>query len=461
MRKTYIIQVIVFILSFTLLSCDKFFDVQPKGKVIPVTTKDYDGMMADPTMSNNAYPLVDICSDHVEMQPAAITSMGAIFIGKTYFLMDSFFNETEDDQIWNNCYSAIYKCNVVIRFTPESKEGTDAEKRRVVAEAKVNRAYYYWFLHSNYSKAYNKTTADKDLSVPLLTEPNLEVKAVRATADKVVASIIDDLVSSVDDLPVVGVNKYRVTKASALALLARVYLYVNEYEKAAKEALSALALNNKLVDFRTFRFVSDSRPFSGVVNKPNPIDSPEVLFYRDSKSGTVNTSFGLSSDLEAIYQKYPTDLRYKFHYTGIQMSGVPVPDNIKRFIFKIDYNIGVPEMMLIVAENYARKGDIKALDYLNDLRVFRFLTADYRPLTGSGKDALLNLVLEERQRELPMTGLRWFDMKRLAEEGLYTKTIVRTFQGVEIKLEPKSNRYLFPLAPKLLAINPGLIQNPR
>lgn len=37
----------------------------------------------------------------------------------------------------------------------------------------------------------------------------------------------------------------------------------------------------------------------------------------------------------------------------------------------------------------------------------------------------MNVVLEERQRELVYSGVRFFDMKRLAKEGIYVRTLTR------------------------------------
>jgi starch-binding outer membrane protein, SusD/RagB family len=349
----------------------------------------------------------------------------------------------------------------VMKYIPDSENGTQEEKDMAMAEARVNRAYYYWFLNQTYSKAYDKTTANTDLSVPLMLEPDLEAKPVRATQSAVIAQILQDLEGVAKHLAVEQTNRYRVTQGAAYGLLARVYLYLGEFEKAAAEASKALELNNKLLDYRTFSFKNPARPSQGVNNKPDFIYSPEVLFFRSNTSTMINTAFGLSPEMEQIYNEYPNDLRMKFNYSLLDRQGKPVPDGLRRCLFNVDYTLGVPEMMLIIAENYARKGDTKALDVLNDLRKTRFLEEDYTPLTGTTKEQLLNHVIKERRRELHMHGLRWFDMKRLAKEGLYTTTIVRTVQGVEHKLEPNSNRYLFPLAPSLLNMNPKLEQNPR
>lgn len=79
--------------------------------------------------------------------------------GKAYLWQDEFFTKTEDDQIWNDAYSVIYTCNLVLERTDGSTGGSETDKKRVKAEARFNRAYYYWWLHSCYAKAYDPSTA--------------------------------------------------------------------------------------------------------------------------------------------------------------------------------------------------------------------------------------------------------------------------------------------------------------
>lgn len=447
--------------SLLFSSCDSFMEVTPKGSLIPETTKDFYDMMGDPVYASGAFPLADICCDNVEILPESVNGLLQQSSGKAYYFYDNFYNETDDDSGWSGSYSTIYNCNIVMQYIPDSKEGTQAEKDMAMAEARVNRAYYFWWLTSIYGKAYDKATADTDLGVPLMLIPDLEAKPERATQAAVHAQILQDLEGAAKFLPLESDNKYRVVRGSAHAVLARVYLYMGEYEKAAKEAEEALKINKNLLDYRTFKFKNEKKHSSGVTNKPEFLRSPEVLFYRGLNGGNTNVSFGLSPELEQLYEQFPGDLRMKFNYSPQMRNGDPVEDGLRRCLFNIDHTVGVPEMMLIVAENYARKGDSKALEVLNEMRKTRFLEADYKPLTANGKEELLKVVLEERRRELHMNGLRWFDMKRLAKEGLYTRTLVRTVQGVEHKLEPNSNRYVFPFSPALMAISPKLEQNPR
>ncbi|MNE17674.1 SusD family protein [compost metagenome] len=118
--------------------------------------------------------------------------------------------------------------------------------------------------------------------------------------------------------------------------------------------------------------------------------------------------------------------------------------------------------MLIKAECEARKGNTTtAADLLNTLRQKRFKPADYVALTASTNDEALQLVINERRRELFQKGLRWFDLKRLNKDEHFRKMLKRNYQGQEIVLEPTSNRYALPIPGKVILLNPKIEQNPR
>ncbi len=459
MKLTKYITALALLLFIT--SCDKFLDVVPKGKVIPKTTDDYDGMVKDPAHSSAVYPLPDISADSFEMPASSLNSAINSSSGKAYFWMPTFYKDEEDDSGWNNPYKVIYTMNVVIANVMDSKDGTLETKRRVMAEAKVNRAYYHWIILSQYAPAYDKATATKDLGIPLMLMPNFEAKPSRSTMGKTLEAILDDLNVDPSWLPTSGEpgNLYRVTRQSLHALKARVHFYMYNYDLAAAEADLALAINNRLEDFNTYTFINPALPTSGVKNRSVYINSPEVLMYRGSGFGTMSSIFNVSGKLETLYTS--DDFRLKFGFSNIARNGKPTDDGEKRAIQEFTALIGVPEMMLIKAEALARKGDAGALTIVNDLRRKRIDATKYAPLTGSGKDVLLRIVTEERERELAFYGLRWMDMKRLGKEGLFTTTLVRTNSTSTSTLAPNSPLYAFPIPPKAMQYNPNLVQNER
>ena len=456
MKKIF---VYMFFLATVLYSCDDYLDVTPKGKLLPVSTQDFSEMMGDPSLPSEAYPLIDVMSDNCYMEDDRLASSFMNSSGKAYLWQDDFFTKTEDDPIWNDAYGAIYTCNLVAERIDGATGGTDVDKKRVKAEARFNRAYYYWWLHSCYAKAYDPETASEDLSVPLRLTSDLEIKLSRATSDKVVAQLLEDI-KNPEDLPEKASSLYRVNRGGAYALCARIYLFLGDYENALNYAELALEQNSDLLDYNTYSFKNPGNPSSGVNNRPtNPWESPEVLLFRGDGFNDLFSSFSTSEELVASYDTL-VDLRYKFNYTRLNLSGKPREEKTPAFLHKFDFSIGVPEMLLTKAECLARKNDRECLKVLDLLREKRIQESAYKPLDVPN-DKLLQTVLDERRRELVYQGLRLFDMKRLCKEGIYTKTVTRTFKGETFSLAPNSNQYLVPISAKLMTLNNNILPNPR
>ena len=236
-------------------SCNDFLDTLPKGKVIPTTVEDFGNLMKDMTLSTAYDGLPYYCSDDVLIPNRSINMSNAT--NKAYFWLESFYLDSEDDQNWNDTYNHLFTINVVLENIEGATGGTEEERRRIAAEAKIFRAYNYWYLQSLYGPAYNAATASTDLSVPLVTEPNLEAKHSRATVEQVTAQILKDLEGIEQDLPIMGSNNYKPTRAAAYAMKARVLFYLGRYDEAGKEAEKALELNNKIDDMREWSFPTE------------------------------------------------------------------------------------------------------------------------------------------------------------------------------------------------------------
>jgi len=397
------------------------------------------------------------------MTNANLTPMSNTVNAKSYLWQESFFTAVEDDALWNNAYAQIYNCNVILSNVDASLNGTESEKTLIKAETMLNRAYYYWFLVNVYGKSYDAVTSKTDLGVPLLTEPDLEAKVSRATVAEVYNQIVSDLNVAITNLPVEAKNIYRPSKAGAYALFARVSLYMNDFVKAQEYAEKALALNNKLVDYNTYSFINPAKPFSGIKNKPQAQVNPETILFRSSAFNTMNSIYYISPELLSIMGE--KDLRFVYGFTRIGKNGLPL--SVADYPYpatlnEIDFCISVPEMMLIKAECLARANKpTEAIKVLNDLRALRFKPTDYTLLTATTADAALQLVINESRIELFSKGVRLFDLKRLNKDPRFQKTIERNWNGTIYKLEPNSNRYLFPIAEKIRLINPNIVNNPR
>ena len=134
---------------------------------------------------------------------------------------------------WSGNYQGIYRTNIAIQNIPGIDMNT-ALRDRLVAENHFLRAYYYFNLVRGFG------------GVPLITAPLSpdEYDQERATEEAIYDQIITDLELAREDLPFKSdypaQDLGRATKGAADALLARVYLYQEDYDLALDYATDVI-----------------------------------------------------------------------------------------------------------------------------------------------------------------------------------------------------------------------------
>lgn len=457
---------LIIIAAFILIgfgSCKKYLDANPiKGKVIPKTLSDYEEFLNDILLSQSGYIYAEFMTDDILI--GTVTAPTTDRTSRSYTWQKELLLATDDDAEWNSPYNYIYICNLVLDNLQSAEQGNDQTRNRLRAEALTQRAYYFFSLANLYGKDYVAQTAASDLSVPIMLHADLEIKASRATVQQVYDQITADLNTAINiaDFPEEGRNYIHPGKLAAMALLSRVYLFKGDYENALKYANLVLAKKSTLFDWNTLSFSNPLKPTAATIqNNPLPQNNIENVYTKTASNAGLFTRFMASTDLLGVLDQ--KDLRYVFNFTRLTSTGAPSTSVNPDYLGTTpNFSIGVPEMMLIKAECLARSGDKDgAVSLLNALRIKRFKPADYVALTATSADDALLKVLSERRRELLFRGLRWFELKRLNRDERFKKTITRTVGGQTYSLEPGSDRYQLQIAPKIISINPLIIQNPR
>lgn len=446
-------------LAVVTTSCRKYVEIPIEGKRILENTEDYANILYNPNnmLRSYSYPIYasdDVGSNIDQWQTGIATNSN----GRAYsWASEIMLNAAQEDNDWTNMYYSIYVTNLVILNVMNSKNGTEAQKRTILAQALIHRAFYYLTLVNIYAKQYNPSTASTDLGLPLrlddLATGSLDRKPVQVIYDQILADLNQAL--GISELPNITVYTTDASKAAGYALLARTYLHMRNFTEAKKAAESALSIQSGLLDLNNY--------ISGFTNYPQRHVDPEVILCKIAgPAGALPVS---TSQLTLFADS--VDLRYKVLIKNGSIAGsfnAYLPNvYAKNNIANQGYMSGptVPEMMLIKAECDARANEAAAaVSTLNTLRKKRFTVTDYRDLTAANGTAALQLVLLERRRELMGSGMRWFDLRRLTLDNL-TPTIKRTLKGVEYTLEPGSNRYTFAIAQKYIDLNPEIQQNPR
>lgn len=187
---------------------------------------------------------------------------------KGFHFYDTQMQPTVDYLIntWDELYRGINTCNAIIDRAPKATV-SDAIKKLRVAEAKFLRAHYYYILFMQWGGV--------DLRLNETLTPTKETS--RATDAQMYTAIINDLNDAVANLEAKGHSSDygRATKASAEALLAKVYLTkAYSAQKAADDFTKAAALCNSVIKNYGFKLLDDYAQ----VHDENNQQNSEVVF---------------------------------------------------------------------------------------------------------------------------------------------------------------------------------------
>ena len=441
MKKTLLILIAPL---FLLISCEKkFLDTLPRGLIIAQSTSDFRKLLdnADTRYSYNLAQVsgyVDVVSDDVQLDSSWYEWDRNRLHAKNLYGFESQVwtpDGAGDDDVWKQNY---YINTLTSNILEEIHIATDNPKlqKQLIAEAKAHRAFAYLTLVNIYAKHYNKATAATDMGVPLFTNPVSLPKLDRASVQKVYDFILSELLAAVDDLPAEVDMQYshRPTKASTYAILARTYLYMGNYEKALEYSEKSLQIKDFIYNYNT---IYTGTPAVDKVKKISRITDEEMLLHKTMvKSVRANDYYmidtitfnkvygGFTKVNDSVTNNY--DLRRVLWFQGTNSAGSLNADRA-RYVFSrnryggdnaiVEYiSVSTLEMYLTRAECNARLSNLdKALNDINKIRMNRFKTGTYTPISssGAGQAFVLNEVLLERRRELYGKELRLFDIKRL------------------------------------------------
>jgi hypothetical protein len=393
------------------------------------------------------------------------------------------FNHSATSGSYSSFWSQIYYCLLQVNNLLENIEKQEALGvtgfNTVKGQALTARAMMYFDLVRLYGKVYDQ---DKNAyGVPLvLKKLTTDAQPLRSTVEQNYTQIIKDLTDSAPLLPKTKVNGY-INYYANKATLAKVYLYMKSYGNAllaAEEVINApsmysLYTNANWVSSWTTEFGSESIFELKMVPLENDLGNSSLGIYHRRRSHGVTAALGffVASDyFLARLNQDPTDIRkgvmaadeisatrlgalYKYSgNTALLGDGKATPTAVNIKVIRLS------EMYLLAAEAALTSDPGKAVGYLNAIRkrAPALVPATTATIT-------LDMILDERSKELYGEGHRFFDMMRTGksvtfndELGALTvtqraKTIDRTF-----------NKTILPIGEAELNANPPIRpqQNP-
>ncbi|MEZ7496590.1 RagB/SusD family nutrient uptake outer membrane protein [Leeuwenhoekiella aequorea] len=344
---------------------------------------------------------------------------------------------------WNTSFNSIYAANALIKGIPASLTLDVTQAQRPLGEAYFIRGLMHFYLTNLFGAIPYVTTNDY-----LVNQ-----KVSKLSVEEIYIKVTEDLLEAERLIPEVYSSTER-TRPNAFAvksLLARVYLYEGEWQKAYDKAGEIL----------------ESELYSLNI----PIDQ---LFLKDSKNtiwqfmpqnAGANTLEGRNFILRVLGSQYaafnpdfvcsfePGDLRKESWIDSVTENGTTAYFPIKyreelATASSLEYSkvLRIGEVYLIRAEAAWRLNRItQALADLNALRQ----RAGLPPIDSATPAELENLILAERRAELfTEFGHRWFDLNRWNKAETLLKPI-KPGWGMQ--------SYLLPIPETELGANPNLL----
>ena len=352
--------------------------------------------------------------------------------------------------LWSGAYNTIYMCNAILEGVADNSSLSPETRDALEGESRFIRAFAYFHLTNLYG------------DVPLVTQTDYTVNALKARSlqTEVYDLILEDLNRAAEllDTGYPDNERTRANRYTALGLLARVHLYLEDWEQAetySSEVLAATELYELSDDLNTvflanspealwqvspegwggtFTHTRNGNLLIRITPTGSPVSLNETFMQdwgaRDLRREDWIGSF--SSTAETYYHPY----KYKIRYDA---SGGDLSE--------YSMLMRLAEQNLIRAEARTWQGKLELA--VNDLNTIR---------ERAGLDALiytqaitqvqlLDEVMQQRYYELfSEWGHRWLDLKR-------TGKALEVLEGVS------ETDLLYPIPEAELLKNPNLTQN--
>ncbi|WP_435623305.1 RagB/SusD family nutrient uptake outer membrane protein [Flagellimonas sp.] len=467
------IKVLAFIIGLSLaFSCEDQLNVVPEdnvasntvfgsfatinGAVVGIYSKNQSG-----DLNGNPQLMSDFMADNINF-------VGSFPSLQEIDQFETLATNATIDNIWIDAYELIGAANNIIvnlpDVSPEDVTGlTEADKTRFVGEAKFMRALTYFRLVNHFAQPF-QFNGGSNLGVPLVAVPFeggdiSEFQLERSTVNEVHSFIEQDLLDAIAALP--ADNGVRAESGSARALLARLYLYREQWTEAADFANQVIASGEYALaadyDFYDDNPTSSEHIFV-VINTPT--DGPQdedvpgsdevyVNFFNPAPGGRGDAPF--SQDLIDAFAAEPGDRRFDELSQAASDAGgndtfftTKYPDIVNNASDGMELRI--TEMYLIRAEANFRNGSSVGDTPLNDINMLRS-----RAGLGDLGAVDLDAISLERRKELCFEGHRRMDLLR-------NNLNLRPGGGPESA--PGANKVIFPIVDNEITNNPNITQNP-
>jgi starch-binding outer membrane protein, SusD/RagB family len=415
----YSVRVFGFLVTFAwfMISCDQFVEIDPPRTELTKETVFTSDATAEAAMVDIYYQMSS--SGFASGSTSSLSFLGALSSDEllNYFQSDPVsaaeyaqFNEnslvannTSVLALWRKMYQCIYKANAIVEGLSSSGVSENLS-RQLMGEALFIRAFCHFYLVNLFGEVPFITTTDYVVnnSIP------------RMSTVEVYDGIINDLIAAqgylLDDYSFSQDERVRVNKGAATALLARAYLYTEDWENAEIQA------TNIIDNSGTYSLVTDlklvfSKNSTEAILQFSTADYPPDLF--------TFYIFSTPPGAGALREQFISEFEAADERSSLWVGSIT--DDTDTYYFPTKYSSFEPtaeystvlrlaEQHLIRAEARAQLSNIAgAAEDLNMIRE----RAGLEDTDAADKEALILAIEKERKYELfTEWGHRWLDLKR-------------------------------------------------
>jgi hypothetical protein len=380
-------------------------------------------------------------------------------------------------EMWSNAYTNIYRANSVLENLAQSPAISAAVKNQLTGESRFMRAFFHFYLSGLFGKIPLAMTTDYNVNTRLERKPLTEVYGTIVTDLKEAQSLLTDQYLSGTNT--VTTLRIRPNKAAATALLAKVYLYMQDWANAEAQASAVIGNNAYVLELDLLNvFKSSSRE---VIWHLQPANTP--IYTQDGAAllvtgnpASLSFSFTNNSVLtQGLYNAFELTDKRRSDWIGT----VTVPAGTFRFANKYksnQTNSTIPEYLMAfrLAEQYLIRAEARAMQGkltgansaaqdINTIRNRAFDTPALKVTTATTLPEIMTAIEYERRTELfTEWGNRMMDIRRW--KGFANSGINRADEVMPLVMPEKGGTWstyktLFPIPLADRRKNPNLDQN--
>ena len=334
--------------------------------------------------------------------------------------------------IWNYGYKVIDNAARIIKATEELYDAADKTDKVYLdlyaAEAYALRGYAQLVLTNVFGHQIKVNGQDfsNELGIVLVDEPvEMFAEVTRSTVGQSYTAIVNDFTAALTKFDAIGGDRGDIRYmgvAAVQGLLARTYLYMEDWDNAIEYA--TVALETAKISTLAYKVEDYEKLYeSGTSNVESffalGIDSNNN--WSANSCGTLWSTYNFSPSPKLLAMYRENDVRTSiFEWDAKSTATVPVLNSGKfahkssgNSAYGTNYIVNAPEMFLIIAEAEAQSNTNLAPAQEALLAVAKRNT-DITSVADlpSTKADILNFIKEERARELFQEGLRLYDLRR-------------------------------------------------